>query len=105
MQHCPHCNKKVSLAELPYQGMFENYKKCPYCRGRFIVDEKTRRRQILFLLMAVGSLALTVLLYLQGTRWLFPAIVSYLMLGIYLYWANKGVRLVQYKKDDDKKAT
>ena len=100
MQSCPHCNKKIKLAELRYQGMFKNYRICPYCHDYVTVDKKTKRRQVIFLLIVMASLVLTILLYFEGTKWLVPTLISYLIFGIYLYWANQRVFLVPYKKEE-----
>lgn len=40
METCPHCNKKIKLREVPYEGVFKSYRKCPYCGDYFTVDKK-----------------------------------------------------------------
>lgn len=105
MQTCPHCHKEVNLAELRYQGMWVNYRQCPYCNRYFAVDKKTKKRQAIFIVLTLVSLALTMLLYYNGLKWLLPAIISYIIIGIGIYWANKRVFLIPYDKDEKKKST
>lgn len=49
--------------------------------------------------MALVSLVFTVFLYFDGTAWLLPALVSYGVLGLLLYWGNRKVFFVPYRKD------
>ncbi len=44
------------------------------------------------------SLVFTVLLYFGDVGWLMPALASYVVLGLLLYWGNKNVFLVPYSK-------
>jgi hypothetical protein len=37
------------------------------------------------------------LLYFRGSHWLIPALASYIILGVLIYWGNKRVLLVPYK--------
>lgn len=96
MLTCPHCSATVELRELPYLSVFRNYRICPECEGAFTVDVNTKRRQAVFLILAIVSLVLTGLLYFNGNAWLPPALVSYAAMAGLLYWANKKVRLVPY---------
>ena len=48
------------------------------------------------------SLVFTLLLFVGENDWLFPALLSYLVLGILLYRGNKKMFLVPYDKDEDK---
>lgn len=81
--------------------MIKNYRKCPYCSDFITVDKKTKRRQAIFLLLTLGSLVLTILWYFQDSKWFIPAMLSYLIIGVFLYWANKRVLLVPYEKDEN----
>ena len=101
MQRCPHCNIEIRVRELPHQGILKNFRVCPGCGGYFTVDTKTKYRQAIFLLIAVVSLILTLLMYYQGSEWMIPAIVSYIILGIVIYWGNKHVFFVPYQEDQD----
>lgn len=101
MQRCPHCNIEIRVRELPHQGIWKNFRICPGCGGYFTVDTKTKYRQAIFLLIAVVSLILTLLMYYQGSEWMIPAIVSYIILGIVIYWGNKHVFFVPYQEDRD----
>jgi len=51
------------------------------------------------IIIALVSLVLTLLLYYRGTEWLAPAIGSYVILGMIIYWGNKRVFLVSCQKD------
>lgn len=102
MQTCPHCDKEIILRKLRHQGLFTNYRQCPHCDGYFTVDKKTKQRQAVFIPILLASLVLTILFYFQSSVWLIPAIISYLIIGTGLYWANKRVFLIPYQKDKNK---
>ena len=101
MQTCPHCNIEIRVRGLPHQGLFKSFRICPNCGGCFTADTKTKHRQTICIFIAVVSLALTLLLYFQGSEWMIPAIVSYVILGIIIYWGNKHVFFVPYQEDQD----
>jgi len=91
---CPHCQVSVDIRSLRHQGMFKSYRICPNCQGPFEVDAKTKRRQALFIVLAMVSLTLTILVYYRGDGWLLPACISYLLLAVLIYWGNKKVYFV-----------
>ena len=101
MQSCPHCDIEIRVRELRHQGLFNNYRICPDCGGSFTVDTDTKHRQAAVIVISVVSLAFTILLYYQGSKWLIPALVRYVVLGLLIYWGNKKVLLVPYKKDQN----
>ena len=101
MQRCPHCSTEVNVKELPHQGLFKNYRVCTKCGGKFTADTDTKYRQALFIVIALISLAFTLLLYYEDSEWLLPALTSYVALGLLLYWGNKKVFFVPYKKDQN----
>jgi len=41
------------------------------------------------------------LLYFRGTEWLIPAIAINVVLGLIIYWGNKRMFLVPYRKDQN----
>ena len=96
MLTCPHCNIEICMRELSHPGLFENYRVCPNCQGKFTPDSKTKYRQAIFIVVAVVSLIITIMLYLDGTQWLIPAMISYLILGLQIYWGNRHMFLVPY---------
>ena len=102
MPACPHCNqiidRKVTQAT-EERISFKAYRSCPFCGGLFTVDRSTKRRQAIGIVIALVSLCFTLGLYYQGKQWLIPAIVSYIILGVFIYWGNKQVLFVPYKKD------
>ncbi len=63
------------------------------------MDKDTKYRQATFIVLATISLITTTLLYFKGTKWLTPAIVSNVILGAIVFWANKRVFLVPYEED------
>ena len=98
MQTCPHCGIKIRLNELPHQGFFTSFRICPNCGVQFTVDTNTKYRQAVFIVILLISLVFTILLYCEGSTWLIPALVSYAVLGLLIYWGNKKVFLVPYPK-------
>jgi len=98
---CPHCSHEIRIRELPYQGLFKGYRICPDCGGSFTADSDTKYRQAFFIFIAIISLALTMLLYFRGTEWLIPAIAINVVLGLIIYWGNKRMFLVPYRKDQN----
>jgi len=98
MLTCPHCNQKVELRELPHPGLFASYKSCPHCAGNFTPDIHAKYRQVIFLFAGIISLVLTVLLYIDSRVWLVSVIISYIAMGVIVYWGNKHMFLVPYEK-------
>jgi len=101
MQTCPHCGIEIRLKEVPYQGMFDNFKVCPSCGGKFTVDPDTKYRQAIFIFITLVSLVFTILLYFNGLDWLIPSLVSYVFWGLLFYWGNRKLFLVPYGKDQN----
>ncbi len=97
MLTCPHCNGEIRLNELPHQGYFKSHRICPACGDAFIVDQDTRYRQLALLPISLFSLAFTLFLYFDGNAWLIPALISYAVIGILIWWGNGKVFLVPYK--------
>jgi len=87
------------MRELPHPGLFANFRICPACSGSFTADPDTKLRQALFLIVALVSCVFTVSLYFGSNKWLIPALASYVVAGLLLYWGNKKMFLVPYKKD------
>jgi len=88
------------MRELSHPGLFDNYRVCPECDGLFTVDRDTKYRQAVALFIVLISLVFTLLLYFDSSVWLFPAVASYLALGLFVFWGNSKVYLVPYKKSD-----
>jgi hypothetical protein len=66
-----------------------------------ILDTDTKYRQAAFLVITVISLAFTILLYYGYSKWLIPALVSYVVLGLLIYWGNKKLFFVPYQEDQN----
>ena len=102
MLTCPHCDSPVDLRVLRHQGMLASHRMCPRCDGSFEVDPFTKRRQLAFIVLALVSFALTVLMYFDFRQWAALAIPSYAVLVTFVYFANKKVYLVKYENALDK---
>ncbi len=100
MLTCPHCSDEIRIRELPYQGFFKSFRICPNCGGSFTADIDTKYRQAFCIFIAIISLVITMLLYFEGTEWLIPAIFSYVVLGLIIFWGNKRIFFVPYKNLD-----
>jgi transposase-like protein len=98
MPICPHCSLDICVRELPYQGLFKSFRICPNCGESFTVDTDTKYRQAACIVIAVISLVFTLLLYYRDSKWLIPALVSYVVLGLLIYWGNKKVFFVPYQE-------
>jgi hypothetical protein len=103
MKNCPHCNIEIRVRELPHQGLFKSFRICPSCGESFTVDADTKFRQAALIIIAVISLAFTILLYFRGSEWMISALVSYVVLGILVYWGNRQLFFVPY--EEGKKST
>ena len=96
MLSCPHCHTRVDLRGLEYPGLFKDYRVCPHCNGKFTPDTATKKRQAIFIVIAMVSLLFTVLMSIDGTDWLIPSVVSYLVLAGLVYWGNRHIFLIPY---------
>ena len=99
MLSCPHCEKEIVMRKLGHPGLFKNFRICQNCNGKFMPDLKTKYRQAICIVLATVSLLLTIMLYFNGTEWLVPAVISYVLLGLLIYWGNKHIVLVPYEVD------
>ena len=87
------------MQELDHPGILKDYRVCPGCNGRFTPDTRTKYRQALAILLALISLGLTLMLFIDGAGWLGAALGSYLVLGLWIYWGNRHIFLVPYRDD------
>jgi len=62
----------------------------------FTVDTDTKYRQAAFIVIAVLALVFTILMHYYDIKWLIPALVSYVVLGLLVYWGNKNALLAPY---------
>lgn len=99
MLTCPHCNHEIDIRGLPHPGFFKNYRICPNCDGSFTPDPDTKTLQAIFIFILIISLVFTLLLNFGSTGWLIPAISTYVILGLTIYWGNKRMFLVPYQND------
>ena len=103
MKTCPYCGIEIHLKELPHQGLFNSFRICPNCGGKFTVDTYTKYRQAIFIIIALVSLIFTIFLYFHGIKWIVPSLVSYVILGVMIYWGNKQLYLVPAGKNKNQK--
>lgn len=102
MTTCPNCSIEIRLRELRHESLFGSFRVCPNCGASFQVDTDTKYRQAAFIIILILSLAFTILLYYGNRQWLIPALVSYVVLGLLIYWGNRKVFLVPYQEDHDR---
>lgn len=95
MPACPHCSTSIDLSKIKHEGLFAAHRICPVCKQSFEVDTTTKRRQAVFMVILLVSLVLTVLLYIDGWKWVPYAVASYFLAGAVLYWGNKNLRLIK----------
>lgn len=98
MLSCPYCGVGIVLKEIPHRGLFDSCRSCPECGGDFTVDNDTKLRQALFIIVTLISLVFTGLLYFGDRGWLVPALTSYAAVGGLIAWGNRKVYLVPCKK-------
>ncbi len=98
MPSCPHCGKAITGEDLRQSFSLRPYRACPFCKGLFTVDGSTKRRQAFGIVLALISMVLTLALHDRGVTWLAPAIVSYIFLGLFVYWGNRHVMFVPYSR-------
>jgi hypothetical protein len=99
---CPHRGNAIVMRDLPHQELFSSQRPCPHRGGSFTVDRLTRRRRAVFIVIAVVSLLLTVLLYRDADRWLIPALISYAVLAILLHHGNRKVVPVPWSQNENR---
>ena len=97
MPNCPHCNKEISAGTLSAKFSAKPYRQCPFCGGRFTVDERTRRRQGIAALLAVVSFGLTLALLFEGVRWLPLASLCYCALALLIDMTERGSRFIPFE--------
>ena len=97
MPNCPHCNKEISAGTLSERFSAKPYRQCPFCGGRFTVDERTRRRQGVAALLAVVSFGLTLAMLFEGVRWLPLASLCYCALALVIDMTERGSRFLPFE--------
>jgi hypothetical protein len=97
MPNCPNCGKNIHNRKIQNRISLKPYQACPFCGRPFTVDLATKRRQGIAIGIALTSLALTIGLFGNPKTWVIPAVSSYIVLGIFIYWGNKRVEFVRYE--------
>ena len=103
MPKCPNCEIDIDGKQIRGRFSIKPYQNCPSCGKPFTIDKESKRRQKVAIPLALLSLALTIGLFSNNEVWIIPTFFSYIILGIYIYRANKRVEFVPY--EDGKKKT
>ncbi len=103
MHKCPHCKDEIDGKYLSEHFSLKPYKTCPSCGSLFTVDRSTKLRQAIAIIIAIISLTLTLGLFTMGVELFIPAVISYIVLGFYVYWANRLVLFVPYENNRNTK--
>ena len=73
------------------------YRVCPDCNARYTADRETRRQQVGILVLALVALGLVVAVILRGFVWLVPAVLSHVMLWVYIGYVLSKVTYIPYR--------
>jgi len=95
--NCPVCGSDMRSRSLFSRYDLKPYRVCPDCNARYTTDLKTRKRQVPMLLLALIALGLSAAIGIRGFVWLLPAVVSYIILWVYVGYAVSKVTYVQYQ--------
>jgi endogenous inhibitor of DNA gyrase (YacG/DUF329 family) len=101
MPKCPYCEIDIDGKQIRKRLSLKSYQNCPSCGKPFTIDKESKRRQKVAIPLALISLVLTLGLFSDNEAWIIPAFFSYIILGLYIYRANKRVEFVPY--EDGKK--
>ena len=72
------------------------YRVCPDCNAKYTTDWKSKRRQLPIVILALVALGLTAVVSIEGFGRLLPAVVSYIVLWVYVGYALSKVVYVRY---------
>jgi len=89
--HCPHCGYLFKGSELwdEKQPVLKNYRLCPHCDIRLVVDRKTRYRQIVLLILTI---VLLVIFFLPYNTAKIVTILGIIAILLYVFRANKLIK-------------
>ncbi len=93
---CPQCDAGLHGKELARQPKLRPYRECPWCKARITVDRATRIRQKVGIILALTSLGLTVGMFFKPVPWVAFALLSYAVLAVFIFDANRRVRFEPY---------
>ena len=96
MPSCPSCRSDISGQEIAQRLTLKPYRLCPNCRQRFTVDSRTKRRQLIALILAVSSLIFTIGWCFVDQPWIVPSITSYIVLVGHIYRSSRLVEFVNF---------
>ena len=94
--NCPACGSNMRSRSLFSHYSLKPYRVCPDCNARYTTDLNTRKRQIPIALLGLNALGLTFAASLKGVVWLLPAVVSQIILWVYVGYALSEVIYVKY---------
>jgi hypothetical protein len=78
------------------------FRVCPHCGHRISPDPATKRRQLIAIFLAIVSLYATIQIFFHGNDWRPLACASYIVFGIFIYYANAKVVLVEIENGTDR---
>ena len=94
--NCPVCGSDMRSRSLLSHYSLKPYRVCPDCNARYTSDLNTKKRQVPIVLLILIALGLTVAVGLRGFIWLLPAVLSHIILWVYVGYAVSKVTYVQY---------
>ena len=94
--NCPVCNSDMRSRSLLSHYSLKPYRVCPDCNAKYTTDAKSKRRQGPIAILALVALALTFAARFEGSSWLIPALVSYIVMWVYIGYALSKIEYVRY---------
>lgn len=94
--NCPICGSDMRGRNLLFEHPLKPYRLCPDCGGKYTADQKTKQRQFPIIILALIALGSTAAFGLKGSNWLFPAIVSNIVLWGYVGYAVSRAGYVEH---------
>ena len=94
--NCPVCGSDMRSRSLLSHYSLKPYRVCPDCSSKYTTDSKTKKRQVPIIILVLIAMALTFAVSLKGLIWLLPAVVSHIVLWVYIGYALSKVIYVKY---------
>jgi uncharacterized protein (DUF983 family) len=94
--NCPACGSDMRSRNLLSHYSVKPYRVCPDCNAKYTSDLKSKRRQVPIIVLTLITLGLFITVTLKGSVWLLPAVVSLIVLWVYVGYALSKVTYVQF---------
>jgi hypothetical protein len=94
--NCPVCGSDMRSRSLLSHYSLKPYRVCPDCNARYTADLNTKKQQVPIVLLTLIALGLTAAVSISGLVWILPAVVSYIILLVYVGYAVSKVAYVRY---------